>query len=131
MIGARAAIFDREQDREINVQHDRAEQDKADDPKQRPEIAQMLGVAVDPFRPEKDLQIAEQMTDHKQDQDGAGRGDDHFSSDGGVAKSRERVHLLPGFTAGMRARSAGNLSGSKFSTFISTRLKTGQAEARL
>ena len=57
------------------------EKDDADQPEQWPEIAQMLRVGIDPFRPEKDLQVAEQMANDEQDQDHAGEGDDYFSAD--------------------------------------------------
>ena len=46
----------------------------------------MLRVSVDPFRSEKNLQVAEQMTDDEQDQNDTGHRDDHFSADGRMAK---------------------------------------------
>ena|SRR2546423_7783353 len=40
--------------------------------------------------------------------------------------TRHADYLLPGFTAGTAARSAGTLSAGNVSTFISTRLMKGQ-----
>ena len=57
------------------------EQEGADDPEERPQIAQVLGVAVDPFRPEEDLEIPEEMPDDEENQNHAGRRHDHFPSD--------------------------------------------------
>src|SRR2546423_10609784 len=68
MVGTRSTILDREQDREINVQEHADQQERANHPEQRAEIAQMLRVSVDPFRAEKNLQVPEQMTNHEQDQ---------------------------------------------------------------
>ena len=44
-------------------------------------LAQMLGVGIDPIRPEKNLQVAEEMTDDEGNQNDAGDGDDHFFAD--------------------------------------------------
>jgi len=60
------------------VNNDRGEQEQTDYPKQRAEIAQMFLVTVDPIRSYKNLQIAEQMSDDKKDQNDAGDRDDHF-----------------------------------------------------
>src|SRR5947207_9856865 len=65
--GTGAFIFDGEQDREINMQNHGREQNDSNKPEQWTEIAQMLRVSVDPFRAEKDLEIAEQMSDDKKD----------------------------------------------------------------
>ena len=54
----------------------------ADHPEKRPQIAQVLGVAVDPFRPEKNLQIAEEMPDDEENQDHPRHRHDHFPADG-------------------------------------------------
>src|SRR2546430_11171993 len=53
-----ATIFDCEQNCEVDVQNHAQEKERANHPEQRPKIAQMLRVSVDPFRPEKNLQIS-------------------------------------------------------------------------
>src|SRR5690242_15103146 len=142
----RAPVLDRQQNREINVQNHSHQQKNADEPQNRPQIAEMLGVGVDPFRSKINLEVAYQMTKHEQDQDHSSHGDDHLSSNRGMAKLRDKTvrpyphrcgsgsfwfanHLLPGFTAGIFARSGGNLSAAKFSTFISTKLRNGQPKS--
>src|SRR6267143_4208936 len=77
-----APILDREQDREINMERDRDEQNNPNDPEKNSEIAQMLGVIVDPTRAQENLEIAQQMTDDKQHQDHARDRNDHFFADG-------------------------------------------------
>ena len=42
----------------------------------------MLGVAVDPLRSEKNLQVAEEMADDEQDQDHPGHRHDYFPANG-------------------------------------------------
>ncbi len=42
----------------------------------------MLGVAVDPLRPEENLEVAEEMADDEQNQDHAGHRHDHFPANG-------------------------------------------------
>jgi hypothetical protein len=42
----------------------------------------MLGIAVDPFRSEENLEIPEEMPDDEKDQNNPGRRHDHFPSDG-------------------------------------------------
>src|SRR4051812_24078797 len=86
------------------------------------------------------------MTNHEQDEDDASHRDDHLSSNRRMTKVRDKAvrldahrrgsgsfwfadHLLPGFTAGIFARSGGNLSAAKFSTFISTKLTNGQPKS--
>ena len=54
----------------------------ANDPEERPQIAQVLGVAVDPFRSEENLKVAEEMPDDEKNQNHARRRHDHFPSDG-------------------------------------------------
>ena len=66
--------------------------ESAHDPEERAEIAQMLRVTIDPVRPEKNLQIAEQMADDEQHQNDAGDRDDHFLADGGAIKGGEVGH---------------------------------------
>jgi hypothetical protein len=60
------------------VSDDGQEQEKADRPEQRTEVAQMLRVTVDPIRSEKNLQVPQEMSDHKKDQNDARDSDDHF-----------------------------------------------------
>ena len=93
-LGTRAPIFDGEQNCEVNVREDSREKNDAHQPEQRAEIAQMLRVSIDPLGAKKDLQIAEQMTDDEQDQNHAGDGDDHFSSDRGMVETGNGVHKL-------------------------------------
>lgn len=64
-----AAVIDGQTNRVINVQHDRDEEENAERPEQRSKRTQMLRVAVDPVRTEKDLQVAEQMSDNESNQD--------------------------------------------------------------
>ena len=45
-------------------------------------IAQVLGVAVDPFRPEENLEIPKQVPDDEKNQNNARRRHNHFPSDG-------------------------------------------------
>ena len=54
-------IFEGEQESKINVKQNGDQQKTADHPEQRTEIAQMLGVGIDPFRSEKNLKIPEQV----------------------------------------------------------------------
>src|SRR5262249_22089027 len=90
--GTRAAIFDRQLNGHINVNNDGRQQKQTDCPKQRSEIVQMLRVTVDPIRTQKNLQIAEQMSDNKKNQDDARDCDDHFLSNGRAIKSGENIH---------------------------------------
>jgi len=78
---SRATIFDCELDCEINVQDDGREEERADEPEDRAQIVEMLRVGVDPVRCEKNLQIAEQVTNDEQDQNHARDSDDHFPAD--------------------------------------------------
>jgi hypothetical protein len=69
------------------VKNDRDEKKSSNQPKKGAQIAQMLRVTVDPIRSNKNLQIPQQMSDYKKDQDDAGDGDDDFSSNRGAIKS--------------------------------------------
>ena len=51
------------------------------DQKKRAQFAQVFGVGIDPIRPEKNLQISEEMADDEGNQNDAGDGDDHFFAD--------------------------------------------------
>ena len=52
----------------------------------------MLRVTVDPIRSEKNLQIAEQMSDDEQNQDDSRDRDDHFFSDRRAIKICQNIH---------------------------------------
>ena len=82
MLGPRPAVLDREPDRVINVEDDDEEQNAADDPEERPKLPEVLGVAVDPLRPEENLEVAEEMADDEQNQDHPGHRHDYFPADG-------------------------------------------------
>src|SRR4029077_20987392 len=149
-LGPSAPVLDRQLNRRINVNGNGSEQKNPNCPKQWAEVAQMLRVTIDPIGPEKDLQVSEQVADYEKNKNDARDGDDHLFPDRRTIKSRDetaggsngpygrsgrrvelrlvigRGHLLPGFTAGMRARSAGNLLASNVSIFISIRLTNGQ-----
>src|SRR6266540_3475504 len=75
-------------DRHPDMNNNRSKQEQTNCPKQRAEIAQMLRVTVDPIRSDKNLQIPEQMSDHKKNQNDAGDRDDHFFPNRRVIKSR-------------------------------------------
>jgi hypothetical protein len=90
----RASIFDRELNGEINVKHNREKQDNAYHPKQHSKVTQVLCVPIYPIRSEKNLQIAEQMTDHEQDQNDACDRDDKFLADGRLIEGERRGHYI-------------------------------------
>ena len=77
-----AAVLDREPDRVINVEDDDEEQNAADDPEERPKFPEMLGVAVNPLRPEENLEVAEEMADDEQNQDYPSHRHDYFPANG-------------------------------------------------
>src|SRR6266852_2155671 len=79
-LGPGTAILNREQDREVNVKNDCDDKKTSNQPKKRTQIAQMLRVTVNPIRSDKNLQIPEQMSDHKKNQNDTGDRDDHFFS---------------------------------------------------
>src|ERR1700736_4808615 len=68
MVGPGAAILDRELDSEINVKNDRQQKEASNYPKERSEVPQMLRVAINPVRPEINLQVPQEMADDEQDQ---------------------------------------------------------------
>ena len=76
-----AAVLNREPDGVIDVENDDDEEDGADDPKESPEVAQMLRVAVDPSRPEEDLEIPEEVPDDEENQDHSGHRHNHLPAD--------------------------------------------------
>src|SRR2546423_13329163 len=78
----RPAIFQRETDREENMEQDIDQQKGADNPEQGAELAEMFRVGVDPIGPEKDLEVPEEMANHERDQDHARNRDDHLLADG-------------------------------------------------
>jgi hypothetical protein len=79
-VGARAAVLNGQSDRRVNVNRHRDDEKHANGPKQRPQLAQMLGITVDPGRPEEDLQIPEQMSDDEKNENDARERDDDFSA---------------------------------------------------
>ena len=87
LLGPGTAIFNREEDREVNVKNNRDEEKTSNQPKKRTQIVQMLRVTVDPVRSNKNLQIPQQMSDHKKNQNDAGDRDDDFFSNRGAIKS--------------------------------------------
>ena len=87
-LGPGTAILNREQDREVNVKNNSDEKKSSNQPKKRTQIVQMLRVTVDRIGSNKNLQIPQQMSDHKKDQNDAGDGDDDFFSNRGTIKSR-------------------------------------------
>ena len=91
-LGPGTPVFNCQLDSHVNVSNDRGEEKNPDQPKHRTEIAQMFRVTVDPVRSDKYLQIPEQMSDHKQDQNDAGDGDDYFFSDRRTIKSCYNIH---------------------------------------
>ena len=94
MLGPCPAILDRELDRVINVEDDDDEQDASDDPEERAELPELLGVAVDPLRSEENLEIAKEMADDEQNQDQPGHRHDHFPANGGAMKGGYGGHKV-------------------------------------
>lgn len=91
MLGSRPPIFDREKYREKNVKENHEKERSSNHPEYRSEVAEMLGITIDPFRPEKDLQIAEQMADNESNQDDPRCRDYKFSSDGRAVEGRNHA----------------------------------------
>ena len=87
-LGPGTAILNREQDREVNVKTNGDEKTSSNQPKERTQIVQVLRVTVDPIGSNENLQIPQQMSDDKKDQNDAGDGDDDFFSNRGAIKSR-------------------------------------------
>jgi hypothetical protein len=87
-LGPGTAILDRKQDREVNVKTNSDEKKSSNQPKERTQIVQVLRVTVDPIGSNENLQIPQQMSDDKKNQNGAGDGDDDFFSNRGAIKSR-------------------------------------------
>ena len=53
----------------------------------------MLRVIINPARPEKNLEIAQEVTDYEQHENYPRKGDDHFLADGGAIKRGEGGHV--------------------------------------
>ncbi|MGB8825460.1 MAG: hypothetical protein WCD25_19080 [Pseudolabrys sp.] len=68
------------------------EQEQTDYPKQRPKVAEVFRVTIDPVGTDKNLQIAKQMPDHKEDQNDARERDNHFFSNRRAIKSSKDIH---------------------------------------
>ena len=79
--GTGTPVFNCQLDSHPDVNNDDGEEKNPDQPKERPEVVEMLGVTIGPIRSDKYLQIPEQMSDHKKDQNDAGDRDDHFLPD--------------------------------------------------
>src|SRR6266481_3598205 len=62
-----APVLNCQLDRYPDVNNNRDKQEQTNRPQQRAKIAQVLRVTVDPIGSEKNLQIPEQMSYHKQD----------------------------------------------------------------
>ena len=77
-----APIFDGKPDRVIDMHQDGEEKKRSNDPKQRTKSAQVLGVAINPVRPEKNLQVAEEMADDKKDENHPAHCHNQLPSDG-------------------------------------------------
>ena len=60
------------------MEHNIEEKKPADDPQHRAQLAQVFRVRVDPILSEKNLQVAQEMSDDERDQDNAGDRDDEF-----------------------------------------------------
>src|SRR6266516_3934914 len=52
----------------------------------------MLRVTIDPFRSDKNLEVAEQVSDDKKDQNDAGDPYDHFFPNRRAIKDHENIH---------------------------------------
>ena len=89
---AGAPVIEHETDRKINVEENCNQQGNAHDPKEWAEIAKMLGVIIDPTRSEENLQISKEMPDDEEHQNDAGKGDDHFLTNGRAIKRGESSH---------------------------------------
>jgi hypothetical protein len=76
-----AAIFEGEADRVKDVEEHVHQQENPNDPEQRAQFPQLFRVRVHPLRPEKNLEVAEQMTNDECDQDHAGHRHDHLFAD--------------------------------------------------
>src|SRR5438067_1751823 len=91
-VRAGAPVIEGEADSKINVEGNRNQQGNPDGPEERAEITQMLRVIIDPARSQKNLQVAQQMSNDEQQENHAGERDDHFLADGGAIKAGEVSH---------------------------------------
>src|SRR5439155_5702240 len=76
-----------------DVNDNGSEQKQTNYPKQRAEVAQVLRVTIDPVGADKNLQIAKQMPDHKEDQNDARDRDNHFFPNRRAIKSCQNIHV--------------------------------------
>src|SRR5581483_1144514 len=86
----------------------------SDQPENRSELSQMFRVTVDPVWSNKYLQISQQMSDHKHDQNDAGRSDDYFFPDRRTIKMCQNLHATNILQDGSRItprRSLGDTGG--------------------
>src|SRR5262245_18963541 len=91
VLRSRATIFDREQNGKVNVKQHCEKKKCANYPEQRAEIAQMLGVTVNPIGADKNLEVSQQMSDHEQNQNYASDGDNHFPPNRRMTKLRKET----------------------------------------
>lgn len=68
------------------------EQKRSHNPEQRAEVVEVLRVAIDPARPEEDLQVAEEMTNDEQDENKSRRRHDHLSANSRVMQGGDVRH---------------------------------------
>lgn len=90
--GASGAIFGAELDGEVDMGEEHDEEGDADDPEEFAEILEELGVLVEGFWAEEDLEVADEMTDDEAEEGEAGEGDDGFAADGRGEERGEGIH---------------------------------------
>ncbi len=80
-LGPRALILDREPNGVVDMQQNDDDKKDANDPEEWAQVTQVLSIAIDPCRAEKDLEVAQEMTNNKENQDNSGRGHNDFPAD--------------------------------------------------
>lgn len=90
---AGATVINRKADRDVDVDDDTREQEQANEPEERPEIPQMLGVAIDPIGPEENLQISDHVAEDKPEQNQPCDRDNDLFPDRGAVEGRELIHV--------------------------------------
>ena len=93
ILGARPPVFPGKQNGEEDMQQHGAEEESPDNPENRTEIPQMLGITIDPVGSDENLQIPKQMSDDEKDQNNPRDRDDHFAAHRGVIEEEEPVHV--------------------------------------
>jgi hypothetical protein len=74
----------------MGEEHD--EEGSADDPEEFAEILEELGVLVEGFWAEENLEISDEVTEDEAKESEAGEGDDGFSADGRGEERGEGIH---------------------------------------